>query len=222
MGYSMAVDGPAGAGKSTIAKLAAKELGLIYIDTGAMYRAIGLHFINNDIVPEDSEAAKIACDGLSINIKYEEGIQQIYLNGENVSARIRMEEVGKMASAVAKLPFVRSKLVDIQRQLAKNENVIMDGRDIGTCVLPDANVKIYLTANSRVRAQRRYNELVEKNIKCDIDEIEASIIARDYEDMHREISPLRQADDAILLDTSDMDIAMVVNSIKNIYEESLK
>ena len=222
MGYSMAVDGPAGAGKSTIAKLAAKEIGLIYIDTGAMYRAIGLHFINNGIAPEDSVDAKNACDSISIDIKYEDGVQQIYLNGENVSASIRMEEVGKMASKVAKLPFVRTKLVDIQRQLAKNENVIMDGRDIGTCVLPDANVKIYLTANSRVRAQRRYNELVEKNMECDIDEIETSIIARDYEDMHREISPLRQADDAILLDTSDMDITMVVNAIKNIYEESLK
>ncbi len=221
MGYSMAVDGPAGAGKSTIAKLAAKELGLIYIDTGAMYRAIAFHFINNGIKAEDSEEAKIACDNITINIKYEDSVQQIYLNGENVSVRIRMEEVGKMASAVAKLPFVRTKLVDIQRRLAKNENVIMDGRDIGTCVLPDADVKIYLTANSRVRAQRRYDELVEKNTECNIDEIEASIIARDYEDMHREISPLKQADDAILLDTSEMNIPQVVDAIKKLYEESL-
>lgn len=221
MGYAMAIDGPAGAGKSTIAKLAAKELGLIYIDTGAMYRGVALYFIDNNIDYTDENEAKKVCDNIDITIKYEGGMQQLILNGNNVTSLIRQEQVGKAASAVAKHLCVREKLVELQRRLAEDNNVIMDGRDIGTKVLPNANLKIYLTASSMVRAERRYNELKAKNIECDINEIEKDIIARDTEDMNREISPLRQAPDAMLLDTSDMNIDEVVSYIKNIYRESL-
>ena len=217
----MAIDGPAGAGKSNIAKLAAKELGLIYIDTGAMYRGVALYFIDNNIDYTDENEAKKACDNIDITIKYEGGMQQLILNGNNVTSLIRQEQVGKAASAVAKHLCVREKLVELQRRLAEDNNVIMDGRDIGTKVLPNANLKIYLTASSMVRAERRYNELKAKNIECDINEIEKDIIARDTEDMNREISPLRQAPDAMLLDTSDMNIDEVVSYIKNIYRESL-
>lgn len=218
----MAIDGPAGAGKSTIAKLAAKELGLIYIDTGAMYRGVALYFIDNNIDYTDENEAKKVCDNIDITIKYEGGMQQLILNGNNVTSLIRREQVGKAASAVAKHLCVREKLVELQRRLAEDNNVIMDGRDIGTKVLPNANLKIYLTASSMVRAERRYNELKAKNIECDINEIEKDIIARDTEDMNREISPLRQAPDAMLLDTSDMNIDEVVSYIKNIYRESLR
>lgn len=217
----MAIDGPAGAGKSTIAKLAAKELGLIYIDTGAMYRGVALYFIDNNIDYTDENEAKKVCNNIDITIKYEGGMQQLILNGNNVTSLIRQEQVGKAASAVAKHLCVREKLVELQRRLAEDNNVIMDGRDIGTKVLPNANLKIYLTASSMVRAERRYNELKAKNIECDINEIEKDIIARDTEDMNREISPLRQAPDAMLLDTSDMNIDEVVSYIKNIYRESL-
>lgn len=217
----MAIDGPAGAGKSTIAKLAAKELGLIYIDTGAMYRGVALYFIDNNIDYTDENEAKKVCDNIDITIKYEGGMQQLILNGNNVTSLIRQEQVGKAASAVAKHLCVREKLVELQRRLAEDNNIIMDGRDIGTKVLPNANLKIYLTASSMVRAERRYNELKAKNIECDINEIEKDIIARDTEDMNREISPLRQAPDAMLLDTSDMNIDEVVSYIKNIYRESL-
>lgn len=221
MGYAMAIDGPAGAGKSTIAKLAAKELGLIYIDTGAMYRGVALYFIDNNIDYTDENEAKKVCDNIDITIKYEGGMQQLILNGRNVTSLIRQEQVGKAASAVAKHLCVREKLVELQRRLAENNNIIMDGRDIGTKVLPNANLKIFLTASSMVRAERRYNELKAKNIECDINEIEKDIIARDTEDMNREISPLRQACDAMLLDTSDMNIDEVVSYIKNIYRENM-
>lgn len=221
MGYAMAIDGPAGAGKSTIAKLTAKELGLIYIDTGAMYRGVALYFIDNNIDYTDENEAKKVCDNIDITIKYEDGIQQLILNGRNVTSLIRQEQVGKAASAVAKHSCIREKLVELQRRLAEDNNIIMDGRDIGTKVLPNANLKIYLTASSMVRAERRYNELKAKNIECDINEIEKDIIARDTEDMNREISPLRQASDAMLLDTSDMNIDEVVSYIKNIYRENM-
>ncbi len=221
MGYAIAIDGPAGAGKSTIAKLAAEKLGLIYIDTGAMYRGVALYFIINNIDYTDENEAKKVCAGIDITIKYENGMQQLILNGENVTSLIRQEQVGKAASSVAKHLCVREKLVELQRRLAEDNNIIMDGRDIGTHVLPNADIKIYLTASSAVRAQRRYSELKNKNIECDINDIEKDIIARDTEDMNREISPLRQAADALLLDTSDMNIDEVVSYIKNIYEESI-
>lgn len=219
MNYNIAIDGPAGAGKSTIAKKVAKQLGFIYVDTGAMYRAIALYLLRNQILPNDETGISQATKQIEVTISYENGEQQVILNGENVSGLIRTEEVGKMASAGAKNKAVRDKLLDLQRNLASTENVIMDGRDIGTHVLPNANVKIYLTASSAERASRRYKELQEKGILCDLQEIEQDIIARDEQDMNREIAPLKQAEDAVFLDSSDMTIEEVVQKIISIYEE---
>lgn len=222
MTNNIAIDGPAGAGKSTIAKKLAKELGYIYVDTGAMYRAMAYHFLQNNIASDnESEIAK-SCKNVDVSISYIDGEQQVLLNGQNISDKIRNEEVGNMASATSVYPVVRTKLVDLQRQLASKENVIMDGRDIGTVVLPNANVKIYLTASSKVRAKRRFDELTAKGEDCNFDDIEKDIIDRDYRDMHRETSPLKQADDAILLDTSDMDIDQVVSRMKEIIETTDK
>ena len=218
MSYSIAIDGPAGAGKSTIAKRIAKELSFIYVDTGAMYRAMAYYFLQNGIDAKDEKAIADACPKVDVTIQYVDGEQQVILNGENVNGVIRKEEVGNMASATSVYPVVRTKLVDLQRQLAARENVIMDGRDIGTVVLPNANVKIFLTASSKVRAQRRFDELTAKGVACNIDEIEKDIIDRDYRDMHRETSPLKQADDAVLLDSSNLDIDGVVAAMKKIIE----
>lgn len=217
---NIAIDGPAGAGKSTIAKKLAKDLGYIYVDTGAMYRAMAYYFLKNDIAAEDEAAITKACPDVDVTIRYENGEQQVILNGENVNGVIRNEEVGNMASATSIYPVVRTKLVELQRQLAAKENVIMDGRDIGTVVLPDANVKIYLTASARVRAQRRFDELTAKRQECNLEEIEKDIIDRDYRDMHRETSPLKQAEDAVLLDSSELDINGVVAAMKKIIEEA--
>jgi cytidylate kinase len=203
---NIAIDGPAGAGKSTIAKRLAKKLGFIYVDTGAMYRAMAYYFLQHNIDAKDENAIAAACPDVDVTITYENGEQQVLLNGENVNGVIRNEEVGNMASSTSVYPVVRKKLVELQRQLAKSADVIMDGRDIGTCVLPDAQVKIYLTASSATRAKRRYDELTEKGVSCDLAEIEKDIIDRDYRDMHRETSPLRQAEDAVLVDSSEMNI----------------
>lgn len=211
--YNVAIDGPAGAGKSTIAKRVAKELQYIYVDTGAMYRAMALYLLHNRIDAEDVAAIAEACASADISIEYRDGEQVVLLNGENVNPYLRTEEVGKMASVSSAVPAVRLKLVELQRKLAKKASVIMDGRDIGTYVLPDADVKIYLTASSRTRAKRRYLELQEKGVECDLDEIEKDIIERDNRDMNREFAPLRQAEDAILVDSSDMTIDEVVERI---------
>jgi cytidylate kinase len=216
MAYNIAIDGPAGAGKSTIAKKLATDLGYIYVDTGAMYRAMAYLFLQKGIDSSDEAAIKEACREADVTIRYQDGVQQVILNGENVSGVIRNEEVGNMASATSVYPEVRTKLVELQRQLAAKENVIMDGRDIGTVVLPNANVKIFLTADSGVRARRRFDELTAKGIECDLAEIEKDIIDRDYRDMHRETSPLKQAEDAVLLDTSELDIDGVVAAMKDI------
>lgn len=213
---NIAIDGPAGAGKSTIAKLAAKELGFLYVDTGAMYRSIALYFIENNVSLDDEDAIDNACGNINIEIKYEDGVQQVYLNGKNVSLEIRQEQVGNMASKVAAKKAVRDKLLSLQRDIAADNNVIMDGRDIGTFVLPNAEIKIYLTASVKTRAKRRYDELVSKGESPDINKIEADIEQRDYQDMNREIAPLKQADDAIFLDTSDMNIEQVVAYICNL------
>ena len=218
--YNIAIDGPAGAGKSTIAKKLAVDLGYVYVDTGAMYRAMAYYFLQNNIAADDEAAISAACPDVNVTIKYKDGAQQVILNGENVNGVIRNEEVGNMASATSVYPVVRTKLVELQRQLAAKQSVIMDGRDIGTVVLPDANVKIYLTASSKVRAKRRYDELTAKGEKCDLDAIEQDIIDRDYRDMHRETSPLKQADDAVLLDSSDLDIDGVVAKMKEIIKEA--
>ncbi len=217
--YNVAIDGPAGAGKSTIARKIAKKLGYIYVDTGAMYRAMALACIRNGVNKEDEQAVIKVCSDISVTITYEGDSQIVMLNGENVNNYIRTEEVGNTASAISVYKDVRLKLLELQRNLAKENNVIMDGRDIGTYVLPDAFVKIYLTASSRTRAQRRYLELKERGVEANIDEIEKDIIDRDYRDMHREIAPLSQAEDAILVDTSDMGIDEVVEHIINIIED---
>ena len=213
MGYSIAIDGPAGAGKSTIARLVAKEKGFIYVDTGAMYRGLAVHFLKKGIQPEDTEKIKEACRDAQVSIGYEEGQQQVYLNGENITSQLRREEVGNMASKSSAIPEVREKLLSLQRDLARRQNVVMDGRDIGTCVLPDADVKVYLTASSRTRAKRRYDELTARGVPCDLEQIEQDIIERDNRDMNREISPLRQAEDAVLVDSSDMTIRQVADAI---------
>lgn len=222
MSYNIAIDGPAGAGKSTIAKKLAKELGYVYVDTGAMYRAIAYYFLQNQVDVNDEEAIASACPNANVTIAYQNGEQQVLLNGENVNGVIRKEEVGKTASTTSVYPVVRAKLMDLQRELATKENVIMDGRDIGTVVLPNADVKIFLTASSKVRAKRRYDELTEKGVECDFDEIEKDIIDRDYRDMHRETAPLKQAEDAILLDSSELDIDGVVNRMKEIIKEAIE
>ncbi len=213
MSYNIAIDGPAGAGKSTIAKKIAKKLGYIYVDTGAMYRAMALYLLREQVQPSDTEKINVKCAEADISIGHENGEQIVYLNGENVNDLIRSEKVGNMASASSPNPNVRKKLVELQRRLAASENVVMDGRDIGTCVLPDAQVKVYLTADSRVRAQRRYKELTDKGVSCDLDTIEQDIIERDRKDMTREISPLMQAEDAVLLDSSDKSIDEVVDAV---------
>ncbi len=210
---NIAIDGPAGAGKSSIAKLVAKKLSYVYIDTGAMYRTMALYFLKNGIDTKDEAKVSEHCEKIDIKITYENGEQQIFLNGENVSQEIRQEQVGNQASVVAAYGKIREKLVALQRDMAASTDVIMDGRDIGTVVLPDAEVKVYLTASSAVRAQRRYKELCEKGVECDIKKIEEDIIARDEQDMNREISPLRQAEDATLVDSSDMTIEEVVAAI---------
>ena len=217
MSMNIAIDGPAGAGKSTFAKRLAKKLGFIYVDTGAMYRAMAYYFLQHDIDAKDEKAIAAACPDVDVTITYENGEQQVLLNGENVNGVIRNEEVGNMASSTSVYPVVRKKLVELQRQLAKSADVIMDGRDIGTCVLPDAQVKIYLTASSATRAKRRFDELSEKGVSCDLTEIEKDIIDRDYRDMHRETSPLRQAEDAVLVDSSEMNIDEVVDAIYQVY-----
>lgn len=213
MSYSIAIDGPAGAGKSTIAKLIAKKKNYIYVDTGAMYRAMALFFLESGIGAEQQDKISEASKDVDVTISYENGEQVVWLNGRNVNGLIRTEEVGRMASASSVNKDVREKLVELQRALAQKESVVMDGRDIGTCVLPNANVKVYLTASSRVRALRRYEELKAKGEDCSLEVIEKDIIERDYRDMHRDISPLKQADDAILLDSSDMTIEEVADAV---------
>lgn len=221
MGRNIAIDGPAGAGKSTIAKKAAKELGFIYVDTGAMYRAIALYFLRQKTDLTDENAINRACAEIDIKIRYEEGVQQVLLNGENVNSSIRREEVGNMASKTSAFPQVRAKLLDLQRKLAAEEDVIMDGRDIGTCVLPEAELKIYLTASVQTRAKRRFLELQEKGVSVDLSEVERDIEKRDYQDMHRETAPLKQADDAILIDSSELTIDQVVQKIISCFQKNV-
>ena len=213
MGYNVSIDGPPGAGKSTIAKLVAKKKGYIYVDTGAMYRGLAIHFLKKKADPEDRQAVAEACRDAEVTIGYEDGVQQIYLNGENVTGMLRTEEVGNMASKTSAIPEVREKLLELQRSLAREKDVIMDGRDIGTNILPNADVKIYLTASVETRARRRYDELKEKGTDCSLDEIARDIRERDERDMTREIAPLKKAEDAILVDSSDMTIQQVVDEI---------
>lgn len=222
LNYSIAIDGPAGAGKSTIAKKIAEKLKIVYVDTGAMYRAMGLYFLRHQIRADETKKIEAACDEIQIAIEYVNGEQQVILNGENVTLFLRTEEVGNMTSACSVNAKVREKLVELQQKLAKTTSVIMDGRDIGTMVLKDADLKIYLTASSYTRAKRRWIELTNKGISCNIEEIEKDIIERDYRDMNRDISPLTQAEDAVLVDSSEMDIDEVVGYILKLLREKVR
>ena len=210
---ALAIDGPAGAGKSTIARAVSRELGWIYVDTGAMFRAVALFFLREGISADDAGGIRERIGGVSVTLGHENGEQQVFLNGENVTGLIRTEEVGNMASACSVYPEVRQKLLELQRSLAEQQPVVMDGRDIGTVVLPDADTKVYLTASVEVRARRRFLELMEKGAACDIAEIEKDIRERDWRDMHRETAPLKQAEDAVLVDSSDMTAAEVTEQI---------
>lgn len=213
MGYNVAIDGPAGAGKSTIAKKIAKEMRFIYVDTGAMYRALAVHFLKKGLKPEDTDEIKKACKDAVVSLQYEDGVQQVYLNGENVTTMLREEKVGNMASVSSAIGEVRAQLLELQREIARTNDVVMDGRDIGTHILPNANVKIYLTASVEERARRRFAELQEKGVACDLNEIAHDIAERDHRDMNREIAPLKQAEDAVLIDSSNMTIEEVVQAI---------
>ena len=213
---NIAIDGPAGAGKSTIAKRVAKELGFIYVDTGAMYRTMALYCIRQGIAASEEARVNEAVDSITVSIGYEDGAQHVYLNDEDVTGLIRTEEVSAMTSSISVYPKVREKLLDLQRDLAASQDVIMDGRDIGTNVLPNAELKVYLTASVEERASRRYKELMEKGETCRLEEIQAEIAERDERDMNREIAPLKQAEDAVYLDTSHMSIDQVVEELKRL------
>lgn len=222
MGFNIAIDGPAGAGKSTIAKKAAADLGFIYVDTGAMYRALALYFIRNGIDGADEEAIKNALTQISVTLQYSGGTQQVLLNGENVSDLIRTEEVSRMTSVTSALGCVREKLLSLQQDMAAAHDVIMDGRDIGTNVLPNADIKIYLTASVAERARRRYLEQKQKGGTSSLEEIGKDIIERDTRDKNRVIAPLRRAEDAVYLDTSDMNIDEVAAEIERLYREKIR
>lgn len=213
MGFQIAIDGPAGAGKSTIAKMVAKKNGYIYVDTGALYRGLAFHFLQEGVAESEADMIE-SCKQVKIEMGYQNGEQQVFLNGKNITAFLRKEEVGELASKSSVLKEVREKLLEIQREIAREHDVVMDGRDIGTCVLPRADVKIFLTANVETRAQRRHKENLEKGMISDLEEIKKGIIERDERDSKREIAPLKQAEDAIYLDSSSLTISEVVEKIQ--------
>ena len=218
---SVAIDGPAGAGKSTLARHLAAELGYIYVDTGAMFRTIGLYALRAGKDPKDNEAVNALLPEISLKFAFIEGEQHIYLNGEDVSTAIRTEEVGMAASAVGANPAVRAFLLGMQRDMAKTQDVLMDGRDIGTVVLPDATVKIFLTASPEARAARRWKEYQQKGVEVSYEEVLADVRQRDYQDTHRAAAPLRQADDAQLLDTSEMNFEQSLEAMKKMIVEKV-
>lgn len=222
MGFNIAIDGPAGAGKSTVAKKISKEMNFIYVDTGAMFRAIGVYFIRNKVLPEDDAEVQAACENIQVDIRYEDGQQQVLLNGENVTPILRTQEVGDMASRASVNPAVRNKLTELQRKLAAENDVVMDGRDIGTVILPNADLKIYLTADAHIRAIRRVGELKEKGIEADLETTEKEIIERDNRDMNRPVAPLKKADDGIEVNTDKMDADEVAQTIIDLAKERMK
>lgn len=221
MGKNIAIDGPAGAGKSTIARAAASKLGFIYVDTGALYRSIGLYCLNNNIETTDRTEVERILPDISVQLKYLDGVQRVILNDNDVSEEIRKPECSMAASNVSAIPVVREFLFELQRKMARENDVIMDGRDIGTVILPDAEVKIFLTASPEERANRRFKELIEKGNNPDYDELLKEINQRDYNDMHRETAPLKQADDAILFDTTTLGKDEVVDELLKIISEKL-
>ena len=217
---SIAIDGPSGAGKSTIARMVAKDLGYLYVDTGALYRTIGLYAVRKGVDPEDENGVSALLPELDIRLTHENGVQQVYLLGENVSEEIRRPEMSKAASNVSRHPTVRAYLLETQRKLARENNVLMDGRDIGTVVLPDAQVKIFLTASAEKRAERRYKEQIAKGDHSQTyEQVLEAVIQRDYNDSHRAIAPLKQAEDAVLADTSELDLAQSVQLVKEIIRD---
>ena len=221
MGFNIAIDGPAGAGKSTIARLAAEKLGFLYVDTGAMYRTIGLKMLRSHVSPEDTQTLQEVLKTINIDLRYEDGKQQMYLDGENVSSEIRTEEVSTVASRFSAIQIVRDRLTDLQRGLAARNNCIMDGRDIGTVILPNARLKIFLTASAEERARRRYRENMQKGIEEPYETVLEKIIERDRSDMTRSAAPLKQADDAVLLDTSDLSIEQSVDAVLDLAHERM-
>ncbi|WP_405346160.1 (d)CMP kinase [Ruminococcus sp.] len=222
MSIAIAIDGPAGAGKSTIARLTAKELGFIYVDTGALYRTIGLAAFRRSLTAEDKDAIIEMLTVIKVELAFNEKHDQIVLlDGEDVSGLIRTPEISMMASAVSAIPEVRAFLLDLQRDMAHTNNVIMDGRDIGTVVLPDAKIKIFLSASPECRARRRYDELIEKGMDVKYEDILSDVVARDYADSHRDIAPLKPADDAIMVDTSGEDLETSVNKLLTIMRDRI-
>lgn len=223
MSIAVAIDGPAGAGKSTIARAAAKELGFIYVDTGALYRSIGLNVLRKGVDLGDANAIEKSLEGMKVELSFDSlGAQIVLLNGEDVSSLIRTPEVSMSASKVSAIPAVRAFLLDLQRNMAKTQSVIMDGRDIGTVVLPNAEVKIFLTASPEIRAKRRFDELIEKGQEVKYEDVLADVIERDYNDSHREIAPLKPAEDSKLADTSGLTLEESINLIINIIKENTK
>jgi cytidylate kinase len=218
---NIAIDGPAGAGKSTIAKTVSKELGYIYVDTGALYRTVCLNALRKGVDTKDAESVIATLDGLEVSLRFVDNEQRVFLGEEDVSAAIRQNEVSMAASNVSAIPRVREFLFDLQRNIAKNNNCLMDGRDIGTVVLPDAQIKLFLTASAEARADRRYKELIEKGQTVDYDVIPQEIKDRDYQDSHREIAPLKQADDAILVDSTEMNLQETIDYMLNLIKERI-
>ena len=217
--FNVAIDGPSGAGKSSVSKEAAKRMGFIHIDTGALYRSLAYSAIKNKININDEISLKNMLNMTKINIEFQDGIQNVILNGENVNDKIRTEEVSKGASDISKIPMIRAFLLDLQRDLARENNVVMDGRDIGTVVLPNADVKIFITASPEQRAERRYKELLAKGEKVVYNDILEKLIYRDHQDTHREIAPLKPCDDAVIIDTSDLDFSQSVNAVIDVIRE---
>lgn len=222
MSIAIALDGPAGAGKSSIAKRAAKALDYIYVDTGALYRTIGLAASRNGVSPDDENAVKQLLSSISVDLTFnEKGEQVVLLDNEDVSGFIRTPEASMMASKISAVPMVRAYLLDLQRNMAKTHNVIMDGRDIGTVVLPDAKVKIFLTASPEARAERRYKELVEKGMDVKYEDILNDVITRDYNDTHRETAPLKPAENCVMVDTTELDFEQSVEKIISVIKENI-
>ena len=217
--FNVAIDGPSGAGKSSVSKEAAKRMGFIHIDTGALYRSLAYSAIKNKININDEISLKNMLNMTKINIEFQDGVQNVILNGENVNDKIRTEEVSKGASDISKIPMIRAFLLDLQRDLARENNVVMDGRDIGTVVLPNADVKIFITASPEQRAERRYKELLAKGEKVVYNDILEKLIYRDHQDTHREIAPLKPCDDAVIIDTSDLDFSQSVNAVIDVIRE---
>lgn len=217
---NVAIDGPAGAGKSTVAKAAAKELGYIYVDTGALYRSIALNAVRNGVIDSEQGIIDMLAE-TKVELKHENGTQVVYLNGEDVSSLIRTPEISMGASKVSAIAQVRSFLLDLQRDIAKTNNVIMDGRDIATVVLPDAQVKIFLFASPECRAKRRYKELLEKGENVNYEDVLADVEQRDYQDSHREIAPLKPSEQSIMADTSDCTLQQSIDMVVNIIKENI-